>query len=49
MMNSKADTSPPGARKVVAFADEVVFSDGTPTFRNRNLGETARWEGLAAK
>jgi hypothetical protein len=41
--------APPGARKVVAFADEVDFSDGAPTFKNRNLGETRRWEGLATK
>lgn len=40
---------PPGATKVVAFADEVQFSDGTPAFKNRNLGETRRWEGLATK
>jgi urease beta subunit len=48
-VNARDMVAPPGARKVVAFADEVGFSDGTPTFKSRNLRETRRWEGLATK
>lgn len=48
-INARDMVAPPGARKVVAFADEVAFSDGTSTFKNRNLRETRRWEGLATK
>lgn len=48
MLTAK-DRPPPGARKVVAFAEEVRFADGSPTFKNKNLGERNRWEGLVAK
>lgn len=48
-ISKKDQAAPPGARKVVAFANEVDFSDGTPTFKNKNLSEEVRWAGLATK
>jgi hypothetical protein len=39
--------TPARAQKVVAFATEVEFSDGTPTFRNANLSRNGDWAGLA--